>query len=112
MDQFMQIVVAITPMVGTMATLGLVAKFLPVKALGYINNHLIPWVNALGAFLLAFTPAAHASIFGDVISKFGVIAQAAGSLALAGAASGFYEVFLRKPIEKLGWQKNSILLPR
>lgn len=65
MNQIVDILNAMAPVVGLLLTQGFAIKYLPF--LKKLSNQLIPLLGALTAFLTMFgaTPA-HASVFGDI----------------------------------------------
>jgi hypothetical protein len=101
-----QILTALTPLIGLLVGMGLVVKYVPVKWLAAIPNFIIPFLNALIAFFTAFGPApAQAGIFGDVFHAVGFGAKAVGSLFISALASLVYETYFRGPLEKAGVKK-------
>ena len=103
MDSIIHTLTALTPLVAILVGTGLVYKYVP--ALAKLPNILIPFLNALIAFVTAFVPPAEAGIFGDLVGKLGLGARVVGSLAVSALASGIYEVYLRPTLEKLGVKK-------
>ena len=104
MDQIISVLMALTPLVTVLVGTGLVYKYAPFMA--KLPNMLIPFLNALIAFLTAFGPApAEAGIFGDIVGKLSLGAKIVGSLAVSALATGIYEAYLRHPLEKLGLYK-------
>lgn len=101
MDKLIEIIASLTPLITLLVGTGLVAKYAPF--LQKLPNAVIPFLNAIIAFLAAFGPAtAHAGIFGDLGHALSMPAKLIGSLAVSAIASAVYETFLRHPLEKLG----------
>jgi hypothetical protein len=93
----------LTPILVVLVGTGVIYKYVPFLA--KLPNVLIPFLNAVIAFIGVFAggPApAQASVVGDALHGLGMVAKIGGSLAIAGIASGFYEVFLRGPLERFG----------
>lgn len=106
METIIQVLSALTPLVGVLVGMGLVVKYVPVKWLAAIPNFIIPFLNALIAFFTAFGPApAQAGILGDAVHTLGLGAKIAGSLFISALASLVYETYLRPPLEKAGVKK-------
>lgn len=103
MDSIIQVLTALTPLVAVLVGTGLVYKYVP--ALAKLPNVLIPFLNALIAFVTAFVPPAEAGIFGDLVHNIGLGARVVGSLAVSALASGIYEVYIRPTLDKLGVKK-------
>lgn len=110
MDSIINVLTALTPLVAILVGTGLVYKYLPWLA--KLPNVLIPFLNALIAFVTAFTlvpgdsvPKAEAGIFGDIVGHIGLGARVVGSLAVSALASGIYEVYIRPTLDKLGVKK-------
>lgn len=103
MDSIIHVLTALTPLVAILVGTGLVYKYVPWLA--KLPNILIPFLNALIAFVTAFVPPAQAGIFGDIAHGLSVQARIVGSLAVSALASGIYEVYLRPTLEKLGVKK-------
>jgi len=71
-------------------------KYLPVVR--NLTNQVIPILNALVAFFLAFgggTQVAHASIFGDIAKALSLPAQIMGSVLLSYLTSLIHDKFLK-----------------
>lgn len=102
LDQIASMLAAITPIVATLVSIGLVAKYAPFAA--KFANMLIPFLNAVVAFFMVFAgPApAHAGIFGDFAHALGMGAKLAGSAFLSVVAKAVYEAFFRGPLERAG----------
>jgi len=106
MDQIINALTSLTPLVCVLVALGLVTKYVPVKIIAAIPNAIIPFLNAAIAFFTAFGPTpAHAGIFGDIFHTISGPAKIIGSLAISAIASSVYEVFLRHPLERFGARK-------
>jgi hypothetical protein len=103
MDQIIGVLNALAPLVALLVGTGLLYKYVPFLA--KLPNLLIPFLNALIAFVTAFVPPVQAGIFGDLVQHVGIGARIVGSLAVSALASGIYEVYLRHPLEKLGLRK-------
>lgn len=103
MDSIIGVLTTLTPLVAILVGTGLVYKYVPWLA--KLPNVLIPFLNALIAFVTAFVPPAEAGIFGDIVGHLSVGARVVGSLAVSALASGIYEVYLRPTLEKLGVKK-------
>jgi hypothetical protein len=102
LDQIASMLAALTPIMTVLVGMGLATKYLPFMA--KLPNVLIPFLNAVIAFLAVFAgPApAHAGIFGDFVHALSFPAKAMGSLFLSVAARQVYETFLRGIFEKAG----------
>lgn len=108
MEGVIAVLNSLVPIVTVLVGTGLVVKYVPVKILAAIPNAIIPFLNALIAFLAAFGPApAEASIFGVVAGKLSVGAKAIGALAVSAVATVIYETYMRPILEKLGVKPNS-----
>lgn len=105
LDQISSTLAALTPIMALLVGTGVVYKYVPFLA--KLPNLLIPFLNALIAFLAVFsgpTPA-QAGIFGDFAHGLGFGAKLAGSMFLSVAARQIYETFLRGPMERAGMRK-------
>lgn len=102
LDQIAAMLASIAPILSFLVGTGLVYKYVPWLA--KLPNMLIPFLNALIAFLGVFAgPApAHAGVFGDFVHALSFPAKVAGSMFLSVVASSIYEAFLRGPLEKFG----------
>lgn len=102
LDQIAAMLASIAPILSFLVGTGLVYKYVPF--LSKLPNVLIPFLNALIAFLGVFAgPApAHAGVFGDFVHALSFPAKMAGSMFLSVVASSLYETFLRGPLEKFG----------
>ena len=100
LDKITQLTAGLTPIIATLSSFGILAKYAPFLA--KLPNFLIPWINALLAFVLMFGPApAQAGFFGDLVHGLSFPARAAGSLLISGVARLVYETYLRGIFEKL-----------
>jgi hypothetical protein len=103
LDEIAKALAALAPVMALLVGTGIVYKYVPFLA--KLPNLLIPFLNALIAFLSVFSggPApVEAGVFGDFVHHLSFGAKAMGSLALSVVASSFYECFLRPGLEKAG----------
>jgi hypothetical protein len=105
LDQVASALAALTPVFALMAGMGIFTKYVPFMA--KVPNMVIPFLNALIAFLAVFQgPApAEAGIFGNFVHELSLQAKIAGSLALAGVQKIFWDAFVREVLHKVGLQK-------
>ena len=103
MDSIIGVLTGLTPLVAILVGTGLVYKYVPWLA--KLPNILIPFLNALIAFVTAFVPKAEAGILGDAFHSISLGARIVGSLAVSALASSVYEIYLRPTLEKLGVKK-------
>jgi hypothetical protein len=116
---------SLVPLMGALQGLGLITKYMPVKALGYINNHIIPLGQTVLIFLGAFGGAkevvsllgpdpAYAGFRGIKIGpELGFLAKAGASIILGGISRNVFECYVRPFAEGvLKWQNNEALVGR
>jgi hypothetical protein len=103
MDQIIGVLNALAPLVALLVGTGLLYKYVPFLA--KLPNLLIPFLNALIAFVTAFVPPVQAGIFGGLVHQVSLGARVVGALAVSALASGIYEVYLRHPLERFGIYK-------
>lgn len=106
MDTVIQILNGLAMLVPILLGTGLIVKYVPF--LKGLSNQLIPLLNALITFFVAFgggATVAHAGFFGDLGHAVSMPARAAASILVAGVASWVYEKYLRGPLDALGLKK-------
>lgn len=113
-EKIIAVINGLLPLVSALMSLGLITKYVPLKILGYVNNHLIPVMQAVLAFLFAFgggAAVAHAGLFGDIASYLSVAGKATASLAVTYFCRQTFETFARPLFEKvLKLQNNEALV--
>lgn len=112
MDEIVRILNAFIPVVAVLNSLGVIVKYVPLKVLAYIKDRLIPLINTVVAFLMAFgADTAHAAVVGDLGHFLSLPAKFFVSYLLQRLfAAPFFEHVLRPAADSFGLQPNSVLL--
>lgn len=109
MDKFIELIASLIPVVTALNGLGLIVKYVPLKPLAYVKNELIPYINTIVAFLVAFsggaTPA-HAGVFGDIGHALGFAGKLAGSIFVTILARQTFEAYIRPLADGIGLRNN------
>lgn len=114
MDEIIKLLNAFIPIVAVLNGLGLIVKYVPLKILAFVKNGLIPLMNTIVAFLMAFgAETAHAAVVGDIGHFLSVPAKIFLSYLLQLVlAAPFFEHVLRPAIDSVGIRPNSVLLTK
>lgn len=112
MDEIIKLLNSFIPIVAVLTSLGLIVKYVPLKVLAYIKNGLIPLLNTVVAFLMAFgADTAHAAVTGDLGRFLSVPAKFFVSYLMQRLfAAPFFEHVLRPAADSVGLRPNSVLL--
>ena len=112
-DKIIGVLNGLIPLIAALNGLGLVTKYVPIKALGYVSDKLIPVLTTLITFFAAFggfTATANASIFGDIANHLTTSGKFAASMGISIFASGIFEHYLRPLMDRWGIQPNKRLI--